>query len=147
MLAWSISRFIIIWCKRRLKFFFLNWCIITQKIGLQIFWPKDFLLTNMNIFNIWWVWLSAQLDSSLIEDVGYQLLTKLFKLFLPSYSYLKYLCYMHILLRLWNTLNKFIYIYLVKFNMKYFNAWDDGLSRVPFKVGNICMGVFTSYLD
>ncbi len=59
MFAWSISRFIIIWCKNILNFLISNWCITTQKIWLQIFWPRDFLLTNMNIFNIWWVWLNA----------------------------------------------------------------------------------------
>jgi hypothetical protein len=32
--------------------------------------------------------------------VGYQLPTNLFKLLLPSYSHLKYLCYMHIFLEL-----------------------------------------------
>jgi hypothetical protein len=30
--------------------------------------------------------------------VGYQLPTNLFKLFLTSYNYLTYLCYMHIIL-------------------------------------------------
>ncbi len=59
MLAWNILRFIIIWCKNILNFFLLSWCIATHKIWLQIFWWKDFLLTNMNIFNTWWVWLSA----------------------------------------------------------------------------------------
>jgi hypothetical protein len=37
--------------------------------------------------------------------VGYQLPTKLLKLFLPSYNYLTYLCYMHILLRLQDMFN------------------------------------------
>ncbi len=55
--------------------------------------------------------------------VGYQLPTKLFKLFLPSYNYLRYLCYMHILLGLWDMLSKFTWIFLIKFSVKYFN--DD----------------------
>jgi len=59
MFAWSISRFIIIWCENILKFILLSWCIATQKIWLQIYWPMDFLLTNMNIFYTWWVWLNA----------------------------------------------------------------------------------------
>jgi hypothetical protein len=40
-------------------------------------------------------------------NVGYQFPTKLLKLFLPSYNYLRYLYYMHILLMLWNMLSKF----------------------------------------
>jgi hypothetical protein len=37
----------------------LNRCITTWKIWLQIFWPRNFMLTSMNIFNTWWVWLNA----------------------------------------------------------------------------------------
>jgi hypothetical protein len=35
-----------------------------------------------------------------VGGVGYQLVTKLLKLLLPSYSYMRYLCYMHIFLEL-----------------------------------------------
>jgi len=42
-----------------------------------------------------------------VEGVGYQLPIKLLKLLLPSYSYLRYLCYMYILLGLWDMLSKF----------------------------------------
>jgi len=57
--------------------------------------------------------------------VWYQLPTKLFKLFVPSHKYLRYLCYIQIFLGLWNMLGKFISIFLVKFSVKYFNACDD----------------------
>ncbi len=57
--------------------------------------------------------------------VRYQLPTKLFKFFLPSYKYSRYLCYMHILLGLWDMLGKFFKISLIKFSVKYFNACDD----------------------
>jgi hypothetical protein len=42
-----------------------------------------------------------------VKSVGYQFLAKLFKLFLPSYNYLRYLCHMHIFLGLWDILSKF----------------------------------------
>jgi hypothetical protein len=56
LLTLSISRFINSWCERRLKNVLLSWCIATQRIWLQIFRPRHFLLTSMNIG---WVWLSA----------------------------------------------------------------------------------------
>ncbi len=59
MLSWNISLFIIIWCKRRLKEALLSWCIAMWRIQLQLFWPRNFLLTSMNISNIWWVWVKC----------------------------------------------------------------------------------------
>jgi hypothetical protein len=38
--------------------------------------------------------------SKISRSVGYQFFAKLFKLFLPSYNYLRYLCHMHIFLGL-----------------------------------------------
>jgi hypothetical protein len=37
---------------------------------------------------------------AIFSTIGYQLLIKLFKVLLPSYSYFRYLCYMHIFLGL-----------------------------------------------
>ncbi len=48
---------------------------------------------------------------------------------------------MHSLLGLGNMLSKFTWISIVKFNVKYFNVWDDGLVPVPSKVGNLYGGV------
>jgi hypothetical protein len=38
--------------------------------------------------------------SKMSRSVGYPFFAKLFKLFLPSYNYLRYLCHMHIFLGL-----------------------------------------------
>ncbi len=54
MCTWNISRFIIIWCDTKLKMILLSWCIATQKILLQMYWPRlFFFLTNLNISNAW----------------------------------------------------------------------------------------------
>jgi hypothetical protein len=61
-------------------------------------------------------------DIQYLLFVGYQLLTKLLKLLLSNYNYFKYLCYMYIFLGLQDMLNKFTYISLVKFSVKYLDA-------------------------
>jgi hypothetical protein len=63
-----------------------------KQINVTTFWGKKFELATF---------------------IKYQFPTKLYKLFLPSFNYLRYLCYMHILLGLWDMLDKSIWIYLV----------------------------------
>jgi hypothetical protein len=61
---------------------------------------------------IWWIrpglFFSTWKNPLYVQIVGYQFPTKLLKLFLPNYYYyLRHLCYIHILLGLWNMLSKF----------------------------------------
>jgi hypothetical protein len=63
-------------------------------------------------FNGWciqitYVYIHQEDGCPSVEGVGYQLPIKLFKLLLLSYRYLRYLCYMYILLGLWDMLNKY----------------------------------------
>jgi hypothetical protein len=59
MYAWNISRFIIIWCDTKL--ILLSWCIATQKILLQMYWPRLFY---------WQTWRFPMLDG-VIKHVIY----------------------------------------------------------------------------
>ncbi len=71
-----------------------------------------------------------------VAYVGYQLPTKLLNSLLPSCSYLRYLCYMHILLGLRDILGKFTFKFVVEFIVKYFNACVDS---PLLRGGDICM--------
>jgi hypothetical protein len=63
----------------------------------------------------------------MLVSVKYWLPTKLRKLLLSNYSYLKYLYYMHKLLGLWDILSKFSLALCMCLHV---NAWNDGFVHV-----------------
>jgi hypothetical protein len=82
------------------------------------------------------------------------------RFFLLDINFLSnYLSYFYQVIVIWNIcvtciyfwnyeimVSKLTWKFIFKFSVKYFNAWNDSLSMCFFKMVNICMGVFTSYL-
>jgi hypothetical protein len=80
------------WGTRRVFERMLGYNINIRKHGMHVW----------NFIEQLWkrVFQATRALSKMSRSVGYQFFAKLFKLFLPSYNYLRYLCHMHIFLGL-----------------------------------------------